>query len=149
FFDQIRFFPVEHAELNEWRRDFPYGRRPLRIETETFRLTDYQRLLNAEHTSIEAFQASRRAAFNAEREARARGGELSREKAQSEAALARDATDVPEGTELVEAPLGGHIWRINVRQGDLIQKGSVIVAIEAMKTECSVPSPSRGIVRAV
>ena len=41
------------------------------------------------------------------------------------------------------------MWRIEVRQGDRIEKGSVIAAIEAMKTECSVPSPSGGIVRAV
>ncbi len=27
FFDQIRFFPVSHDELAEWRRDFPFGRR--------------------------------------------------------------------------------------------------------------------------
>ncbi len=76
FFDQIRFFPVTHAELTEWRRDFPYGRRPLRIESETFRPADYRRFLNAEQTSIEAFQATRRAAFEAEREAWALRSEL-------------------------------------------------------------------------
>lgn len=149
FFDQIRFFPVGHAELADWRRDFPYGRRPLRIETETFRLADYQRFLHAEHDSIEAFQTTRRAAFDAEREAWARRSELSSEKSLPEAALSPDATDVPKGADLIEAPLGGHVWRIEVRQGDRIEKGSVIAAIEAMKTECRVPSPSGGIVRAV
>ncbi len=149
FFDQIRFFPVTHAELTDWRRDFPYGRRPLRIETETFRLADYQRFLNANHTSIEAFQTTRRAAFDAEREAWARRSELSSDKSLPEAAPVPDATQIPHGAELIEAPLGGHVWRIEVRQGDRIEKGSVIAAIEAMKTECSVPSPSGGIVRAV
>ena len=77
FFDQIRFFPVTHAELGEWRREFPQGRRPLRIETELFRLTDYQRFLTAERASIETFQAARQRAFNAEREAWAARNEIS------------------------------------------------------------------------
>jgi urea carboxylase len=41
------------------------------------------------------------------------------------------------------------VWKIHVRPGDRIEKGAVIAAIEAMKTECSVPSPAAGIVRAV
>jgi urea carboxylase len=76
FFDQIRFFPVTHAELAEWRADFPHGRRRLRIETESFRLSDYQRFLSEERESIEAFQAARQNAFNTEREAWAARHEL-------------------------------------------------------------------------
>ena len=55
----------------------------------------------------------------------------------------------PEGAELVEAPLGGNIWKIHVSPGRPIEKGAIIAAIEAMKTECEVPSPATGIVRAV
>ena len=149
FFDQIRFFPVTHAELTEWRRDFPFGRRPLRIESQTFSLGEYQRFLAAERPGVEAFQALRQAAFDAERDAWARGSELAREDALVERALEPAAVKVPEGAELIEAPLGGNVWRIHVRPGDRIEKGSVIAAIEAMKTECSVPSPATGIVRAV
>jgi urea carboxylase len=149
FFDQIRFFPVSHAELNEWRRDFPVGRRALRIESETFRLADYERFLHAERASIEAFQQTRRAAFEAEREAWVRHNELSSETPTTEDIIAPEAPSVPLGSELIEAPLGGNIWRIQVRPGDRIEKGAVIAAIEAMKTECSVPSPAAGIVRAV
>ena len=36
-----------------------------------------------------------------------------------------------------------------MRLGDRIEKGMVVAAIEAMKTECGVPSPAAGIVRAV
>jgi urea carboxylase len=38
---------------------------------------------------------------------------------------------------------------VHVRLGDRIEKGMVVAAIEAMKTECGVPSPAAGIVRAV
>ena len=149
FFDQIRFFPVSHAELTDWRRDFPYGRRPLRIEADTFRFADYQRFLRVEQPSIEAFQTTRQAAFDTEREAWARRNELSSAHVVPETVLTPDTTDVPQGAELIEAPLGGNVWRVKVREGDRVQKGSVIAAIEAMKTECNVPSPSGGIVRAV
>jgi urea carboxylase len=149
FFDQIRFFPVTHAELNDWRRDFPVGRRPLHIESETFRLADYQRFLREERASIDVFQRTRGAAFEAEREAWVRRNELSTEAPTSEDIIAPETPSVPLGSELIEAPLGGNVWRIQVRPGDRIEKGAVIAAIEAMKTECSVPSPAAGIVRAV
>jgi urea carboxylase len=149
FFDQIRFFPVTHAELNEWRRDFPFGRRSLQIETQLFRLSDYRGFLSEHRAGIASFQATRQAAFDAEREEWARTHELSRAESLSDAAPARDIVAVPDGTEVVEAPLGGNVWRIHVRLGDRIEKGSIIAAIEAMKTECGVPSPSAGIVRAV
>jgi urea carboxylase len=69
FFDQIRFFEVTHAELDDWRAEFPNGRRSLAIETESFCFADYQRFLNRERESIESFQRVRQSAFNAEREA--------------------------------------------------------------------------------
>ena len=152
FFDQIRFFAVSHEELAEWRRDFPAGRRDLDIRNETFRLADYRRLLELDRASIDAFQARRQAAFEAEREDWERRNEFSR--AEALAAGADDATapaalDLPSGAELVEAPLGGSVWKIHVRPGERVRKGALIVAIEAMKMECDVPAPASGVVRAV
>lgn len=149
FFDQIRFFPVTPTELIAWRRDFPFGRRSLRVETEMFRLRDYQRFLQDNRTDIESFQASRQAAFDSEREAWAQRGEVALDDEVTAAAPFTGLLDMPEGTELVEAPLGGNVWRVHVQAGDSIEKGSVIAAIEAMKTECNVASPASGIVRAV
>ncbi len=59
------------------------------------------------------------------------------------------SADIPNGSEVVEAPLGGNVWKVHVRTGDRVKKGAVIAAIEAMKMECDVPSPFSGIVRAV
>ena len=152
FFDQIRFFPVSHEELTEWRRDFPLGRRELRIETETFRLTDYRAFLAANRSAIEAFQAHRQAAFDAERSAWERSGEFARVEALSAepaASGAAEAVTAPEGSELIEAPLGGSLWKMLVKPGDRIEKGAVIAVIEAMKAECDVSSPSSGVVTGV
>jgi urea carboxylase len=149
FFDQIRFFPVTAAQLDEWRRDFPYGRRQLEIETGIFRLRDYQRFLDENGASIEEFRARRQAAFEREREEWARAGKLTPESALPDTEVATEPIQVPDGAELVEAPLGGNLWKVHVSAGQTIEKGSVIAAIEAMKTECQVSSPATGIVRAV
>jgi urea carboxylase len=45
--------------------------------------------------------------------------------------------------------LGGSVWKVLVKPGDRVERGDVIAVIEAMKTECDVPSPEAGVVRAV
>ena len=152
FFDQIRFFPVSHAELVEWRRDFPLGRREIRIETETFKLAAYRNFLAEHRGGIDAFETRRRAAFEAERDDWVRRNEFSRAAALdpvSAPVLPTKSPDIPNGSEVVEAPLGGNVWKVHVRAGDRVKKGAVIAAIEAMKMECDVASPFSGIVRAV
>ncbi len=149
FFDQVRFFPVSAEELVEWRRDFPLGRREIAIETETFRLSDYRAFLADNADSIDAFQSTRQAAFDAERAEWERRGEFARVEALSgvdDGAGEAAAVDVPEGAEVVEAPLGGSVWKVLAAPGQRVEKGEVIAVIEAMKTECDVPSPSAGVV---
>jgi len=152
FFDQVRFFPVSAEELVEWRRDFPLGRREIEITPETFRLADYRRFLAENADSIAEFQTRRRAAFDAERANWQRRGEFDRVAAlteEADASAAPAAIEVPDGAELVEAPLGGSVWKVLVKAGDRVEKGAVIAIIEAMKTECDVTTPDAGLVRAV
>jgi urea carboxylase len=152
FFDQISFFPVSHEELTEWRRDFPLGRRQIAIDEQRFRLSDYRAFLAANAGDIAAFEATRGAAFAAERGDWEARGEFARAEAladSGEADAGAAAVEAPEGCELVEAPLGGSVWKMLVQPGDRVEKGAVIAIIEAMKTECDVPSPAAGIVRQV
>jgi urea carboxylase len=152
FFDQIRFFPVSADELTEWRRDFPLGRRQIRVEEETFRLSDYRKMLAEEVDSIAAFQATRQAAFDAERADWEAKGEFARVEALSGVADAEEKTasvEVPPGADLVEAPLGGNVWKVLVEPGQRVEAGAVIAIIEAMKAECDVNTPVAGIVSAV
>ena len=152
FFDQIRFFPVSHEELTEWRRDFPFGRRPLQIEPARFRLSEYRQFLAQHREAIADFERTRQAAFDGERAAWERADEFTRAQAlvaQEAAVPAADTIIAPEGTELVEAPLSGVVWKPLVHVGERIEKGRPIVSIEAMKMQCDVPSPAAGIVRRV
>jgi urea carboxylase len=152
FFDQVKFFPVSAEELVEWRRDFPLGRREIRVDQETFRLSDYRKFLTDNAPGIEAFQTTRRAAFDAERADWQARGEFDRVSALTEAETADAAPaqiEIPAGSEVVEAPLGGSVWKMLVQPGDRVERGAVIAVIEAMKTECDVASPSAGVVTCV
>ncbi|WP_347302659.1 urea carboxylase [Croceibacterium sp. TMG7-5b_MA50] len=152
FFDQIRFFPVSHEELTEWRRDFPLGRRTIEIEETEFRLADYRAFLADNAASITEFEEQRGAAFAAEREDWHRRGEFARVASLAEAdagAAAPDTADLPDGAELVEAPFGGSLWKLLVGPGDKVAAGETIAVIEAMKTEFPVESPAAGTVAAL
>ncbi|MBU7580792.1 MAG: urea carboxylase [Porphyrobacter sp.] len=152
FFDQIRFFPVSAEELAEWRRDFPHGRRSIRIDETTFRLADHRAFLKENAASIAAFEAARQAAFDAERAAWAASGEFDR----VSALLGADggtgdaqAIELPEGADLIEAPFGGSLWKLLVSPGDSVAEGDVVAVIEAMKMECPFEAPASGTVEAV
>ena len=152
FFDQVRFFPVSAEELTEWRCDFPHGRRAIRVEGSTFRLADYRAFLSQNAASIAAFEGSRQAAFETERAAWQASGEFDRVSdllAADSGAGEPAAVDVPEGTELIEAPFGGSVWKLLVAPGDVVAEGDVIAVIEAMKMECPFESPASGTVEAL
>ena len=148
FFDQIRFYPVSAEELVEWRRDFPSGRRSIRIEESEFRLADYRKFLADNAESIATFEARRQAAFDEERAEWQRSGEFDRIDAEAEAPQA-SAVDVPDGADLIEAPFGGSVWKLLVATGDEVKAGDTIAIIEAMKMECAVQSPGSGTVAAL
>jgi urea carboxylase len=150
FFDRIRFFPVSHEELTEWRRDFPLGRREIEIEESTFRLSDYREFLRENADSIAAFQQQREAAFAVERADWEARGEFSRiAELESEADDASEAVDieVPDGCELIEAPFGGILWKLDIAEGAEIASGDTVAIIEAMKMESPVHSPVGGTIR--
>lgn len=152
FFDRIRFFPVSHEELTEWRRDFPLGRRSIRIDEGTFRLGEYRQFLADNANSIAAFQGQREAAFAAERSDWEARGEFSRVEAlasETDSPSADVAIDVPEGCELVEAPFGGVLWSWAIGEGADIALGDTVAVIEAMKMESPVQSPVSGKVRKI
>ncbi len=152
FFDQIRFFPVSHDELTEWRRDFPLGRRAIRVEETEFRLADYRAFLADNAASIDAFQQQRQAAFDEERADWERKGEFDRVAALTEsgAGAAEDtAIALPEGCECVEAPFGGVIWKMLVAPGEKVGADTHLAIIEAMKMEFPVEAPAAGIIEAV
>ena len=53
------------------------------------------------------------------------------------------------GSVVVKAPMPGNIMKVNVKAGDSIKKGDVLVVLEAMKMENDICAPSDGTVATV
>ena len=152
FFDQIRFFEVTADELAEWRRDFASGRRAIEIEETTFSLAQHRAFLEENAASIAEYEASRQAAFDAERAAWEASGEFDRVSQlteEAEGAGEPEAIDIPEGAQLIEAPFGGSVWKLLAKEGDRVEAGETIAVIEAMKMESPLESPASGMVVAL
>ena len=49
-----------------------------------------------------------------------------------------------EGQEVVKAPMPGNILKINVHEGDSVNKGDVLLILEAMKMENEILAPRDG-----
>lgn len=55
----------------------------------------------------------------------------------------------PAGATTVNAPMPGSIVRVNVKPGDAVKKGDVLVVLEAMKMENDICAPADGTVATV
>lgn len=144
FFDQVRFYPVSASELLEFRRDFPQGRRTLRVEHETFSLKQYNQFLQSNRASISQFKTTQQSAFDAERK---RWEAAGLNNFNSDAITDTDTTtDVQLQTGLVaifcEVP--GNLWKIEAQPGGRVRSGDRVAIIESMKTEIPVLAPATG-----
>jgi urea carboxylase len=145
FFDQIRFFSVSGAELAEARAAFPYGAYPLRIENAQFTLSEHERFLHEQKTSIVAFKARQQEAFEAERQ---RWRDKGLDTYISEDTSIIDAQEiVPEGLSAVHAATTGTVWKMEVDLGASVRTDQALLILESMKTEITISAPVSGIIR--
>lgn len=70
-------------------------------------------------------------------------------KAAPKAQEEKKVVSVPEGAETVEAPMPGTILRIDVKEGDSVKAGQILVILEAMKMENEIVAPRDGKVAAI
>ncbi|MAO63201.1 sodium-extruding oxaloacetate decarboxylase subunit alpha [Vreelandella aquamarina] len=75
------------------------------------------------------------------------GGEIGNIQEQSDAQPEADAP-APSGVS-IDAPLAGNIFKVNVRPGDQVAEGDVVIILEAMKMETEVRASSAGTVSKV
>lgn len=148
FFDQVRFYLVSADKLMKLRQDFPAGRFTPKIETSTFKLSDYLEFLDAESTSIDSFRKMQREAFAEERE-RWRQAGLDVTESASSSTTSTDEITIPDGHEAVVSPVAGSLWKLEVKVGDRVAEGQNVVIVEAMKMEIPVSSTCAGTVAAL
>ena len=53
------------------------------------------------------------------------------------------------GFSKIQAPLPGTVFKLNVKEGDDVKKGEIIMILEAMKMENALTAPAAGTVKAV
>jgi urea carboxylase len=146
-FDQIRFFEVSNEELEHARDAFLHGKYEVRIEAQKFSLAEYREFCAANAASIDAFQATQRAAFAAERADWAAKGLNRFEEKESEPAP--EEAPLPDGARGIAAPVPGSIWQVLKSPGDAVKVGEVLMIIESMKMEMQVRSPASGVVESI
>lgn len=66
-------------------------------------------------------------------------------KAQAPAA----AAPAPAGAKTVNAPMPGNILKVNVKAGQSVKKGDVLMILEAMKMENEIMAPADAVVSSV
>ncbi|WP_421761526.1 urea carboxylase [Devosia sp.] len=147
FFDQIRFFPVSHAELTEARAAFPHGAYPLKIEETHFSYADYAKELAANSDAITRFKTRQQAAFDAERQRWKDEG--------LDSFIADDAGngategEIPAGCFGVGSSVPGNVWKVLVETGTAVEAGQPVAIIESMKMEITVTAHQPGRVREI
>ncbi|MBO1331775.1 5-oxoprolinase/urea amidolyase family protein [Streptomyces sp. VRA16 Mangrove soil] len=149
FFDRIKWYPVSPEELLDLRADIKSGRFVPRIEDGTFSLADHEAFLAREAESIAVFRERQSAAFTAERDAWEAAGEFERADAAAQPAPPADDLTLPEGAVLIEAEFAASVWQLNVSEGDTVEPGQQLVALEAMKMESPVHAATAGRVHQV
>ncbi|SFU58310.1 sodium-extruding oxaloacetate decarboxylase subunit alpha [Halomonas korlensis] len=77
----------------------------------------------------------------------AEGGEVG--EVQAQAAPAQPEAAPAASGETITAPLAGNIFKVNVREGDSVEEGDVVIILEAMKMETEVRASVAGSVSAV
>ena len=151
FFDQVRFYPVSHDELQALRRDILTGKFEPRIEEVGFRFKDYEGFLEREAESIRQFREMQRRAFAEERERwRAAGQDESalQDSSAAETGCGMEP-ELPEGCERVFSPAAGSLWRLLVQPGQPVAEGETVAILESMKMEIPCVAPIGGVVTAV
>lgn len=79
----------------------------------------------------------------------AEGGELGEVKQQAQAGESVSHTEAAAAGEEIIAPMAGNIFKVNVKEGDSVTEGDVVIILEAMKMEVPVRATTSGKVSAV
>ncbi|MET0542692.1 MAG: urea carboxylase [Variovorax sp.] len=149
FFDQIRFYPVGEEELLRIRSDFPAGRYQVRIEPGEFSMREYREFLEGNADDIARFKTTQQLAFDAERERWRVQGQAEHVDEVSLTLLADDGFDLPEGVSAICTQVPGSVWKVAVKEGDVVEQGDTLVVVESMKMEFAVTAPFAGRVHGV
>lgn len=156
FFDRVRFHLVSDDELESMRERYRRGEVKLDIREETFSYKDHVSFIHDNADSIAEFTSTQSIAFDEERARWEASGEADTDAAAAHAAretAAPTAVAAEEKLPLyavqVRAGVAASVWSVLVSDGDIVEAGQSLFALESMKIELSVDAPVGGIVQNV
>lgn len=142
FFDQIRFYEVSTEELQKIRRDFPLGRYDIKIEDATFSLSEYQHFIANHQADIESFTHTREKAFDEELARWHADGQFNFQ--QDEVVETESEEEFPDNAIRVDSSVSGSVWQTQVKPGQEVAAGDVLLILESMKMEINISAPCSG-----
>ncbi|PUA28976.1 MAG: urea carboxylase [Cellvibrio sp. 79] len=142
FFDQIHFYEVSAAELQKIRRDFPLGRYDIKIEESHFSLSKYESFIDSYKADIDKFTVQREQAFDEELARWHANGQFNYE--QEEVIESETETQLPENAICVDSSVSGSVWQTQVKIGQEVKAGEVLLILESMKMEINISAPCAG-----
>ncbi|MBQ0780610.1 MAG: carboxyltransferase domain-containing protein, partial [Thalassolituus oleivorans] len=145
FFDQVKFYEVDHDELQHIRNVFPHGQYPIKIEETRFNLSEYEHFLAKQKTEISGFQNERQKAFQAELEDWKATGRFHYDSEPAEENNA-DERVLLDGEFTVDSHISGNVWQCLVEPGTHIEANQPLLILESMKMEIEVSSHQAGTV---
>jgi urea carboxylase len=145
FFDQVKFYPVSAEEILDIREKFLFGKYPLKIEQQVFKLKEYKEFLTKNEKEHSEFQAKRAQAFEDEKHMWKEKG-LDSFVVEEEHLENKEEIVLKEGEEAVESSMSGNVWKINVKLGDAIKQGDSLIILESMKMEVDVEAEDDGVI---
>lgn len=148
FFDRLKFYPCSAEEILQYRDDFLRGKFKLEVEETSFNLGEYKKYLESIKDSAQKFKSHQEAAFEAERQRWIEQGLDHFISDTAEEAVHIEET-LPDGCESINATIPGSVWKILVKEGDVVEKGQEIAVLESMKMEFPIESEFKGTVERV
>ncbi|RFN54669.1 urea carboxylase [Fusarium flagelliforme] len=143
--DMITFYEVTEDEYDAKLRDFKRGIYEFDVEDAVFDLAAHNKLLKETSDDIQRLKEyrapHREATVALEKELVEKWHES---KMTTDAQ--KDGTEVllqDPNMEIVESPINANVWKVLVKDGDVVKAGQSLVILEAMKMEVHVKADSR------
>ncbi|MCF2947974.1 urea carboxylase [Paraglaciecola aquimarina] len=148
FFDQIRFYPVSHDELEQIRADFPIGKWQPKIEQTSISMPELAIEWSKQQRDIDKFVEQRERAFEQEMNDWKANGQLVYQ-ADDNMDGEQDELVLAEGEFIIESTAAGSVWLIETEQGKTVAENDSLIILESMKMEIGITSPEAAVVSKV
>lgn len=141
-FDLVTFYQVSEEEYSQIEQDFEVGRYVFDITETTIDMDHYIAKFDeaAQDPRYQAWQQEKQTASN---EMSALEEKLYEEWVAAKESTTVDASEQNEDEEsdtvaLIKSPVDANVWKVLVKEGDVIEKGQTVAILEAMKMEISI-----------